>query len=58
MKLEEAENIQRRALSAIRELNAIAALSVDWKADPALHSIRKALGALIWQVDRDVLSVI
>lgn len=54
----DARSIQVRALSAIKELNAIAALALDWKGDPALQTIRKALGAAIWQVDREVLSVI
>lgn len=58
MKQQEVQDIQQRAFSAIRTLNSIAALPLDWKADPALQAIRKALGAAIWQVDREVLSVI
>ena len=58
VKPEEAQNIQLRALDAIKELNAIAALALDWKADPALQAIRRALGATIWKIDREVLSVI
>lgn len=58
MKQEDARNIQLRALTAIRELNAIAALELDWTGDPALQELRKALGALIWQIDRDVLAVL
>lgn len=55
---EDARDIQLRALSAIRELNAIAGLELDWTGDPALQPLRKALGALIWQIDREVLAVL
>lgn len=58
MTQEEALSIQLRALNAIKELNAIAALALDWKGDPALQTIHKALGASIWQIDREVLSVV
>ena len=37
MTQEEALNIQLRALNAIKELNAISALALDWKGDPALQ---------------------
>ena len=58
MTQEEALNIQLRALNAIKELNAISALALDWKGDPALQAIHKALGASIWQIDREVPSVV
>lgn len=55
---EDARNIQLRALSAIRELNAIAGLELDWTGEHTLQALRKAVGALIWQIDRDVLAVL
>lgn len=58
MNQNEARDIQLRALSAIRELNAIAGLELDWTGDPALKALHKTLGALIWQIDRDVLAVL
>jgi hypothetical protein len=51
-----AELIQVRALSAVRELNAIAALPVDWVADETLKQVRKAVGETIWQIDQQILA--
>jgi hypothetical protein len=56
--LEEAGRVRPLALNAVRELKTIAPLAVDLKNDPTLRAIRKALGASIWQIDRDVLSVV
>ena len=58
MKEQEARSIQMMALNAIRELNAIAALELDWTGDRSLQALWKALGAAIWQIDRDVLAVL
>lgn len=51
-----AELIQVRALNAIGELNAIAALPVDWVADETLKQVRKAVGETIWQIDQQILA--
>ena len=51
-----AELIQARALSAISELSAIAAMPVDWVADETLKQVRRSVGDTIWQIDRQILA--
>ena len=58
MTREEAVEVQSRALRAIRELNAIAALPLGWKTDASLQRLRRGIGASIWTIDRELLAVI
>lgn len=58
MNKEAARDIQQRALAAIRELNAIAGLAIDWKADTAARQVRRAVGDAIWQIDREILGLL
>jgi hypothetical protein len=53
---DEAVRIQSHALAAIKELSAIAALPMNWETDETLRLIRRSLGAVIWQIDAEVLS--
>jgi hypothetical protein len=55
---DEALQIRSRALSAIRELNSIAAMPLDWESDEALRGLRRGLAAGIWQIDTEILGPI
>lgn len=56
MNKEAARDIQQRALAAIRELNAIADLAIDWETDTTARQVRRAVGDAIWQIDREILA--
>jgi hypothetical protein len=52
-----AMEVQSRALSAIKELNAIAALPCDWT-DEKMRKLRKAIGLAIGTIDYGILKII
>lgn len=56
MNKDAALDISSRALAAIRELNAIAGLAIDCKADATAQQVRRAVGDAIWQIDREILA--
>lgn len=56
MKKDDAIGIQSRALSAIRELNSIAQLPLDWEAEEELREVKRGISLAIGQIDFEILT--
>lgn len=52
-----ATEVKTRALNAIRELNSIAAIPIDWKSEK-MYKLRKAIGFAIGSIDYEILALV
>ncbi len=52
----EALQMRSYALNAVKELNSIAALPLNWEADENLRALRRGIGLSIWQIEVEILA--